>query len=411
MSPDQYNDMGNGIPYITGASNIKKGRIIINRWTEYGKARAYRGDLLLTCKGTVGAMTILNEVEVHIGRQIMAIRPDAGISIAFIQLVLETYVTELKTAAKSMIPGISRESVLQLLFPLAPRPEQDCIVSKVKEMMPYVQQYGDYEQSLNWLNVSFPNQLKKSILQCAVQGKLVSQNPEDEPASVLLKRIKEEKNKLVKEGTIKKEKHESRIFRRDNSHYEKLDGIESCINDEIPFDIPDSWCWARLGTLVGIQRGASPRPKGSPEYWSYERTIHHWIKISDISKYSVGNILFDTDEFLTDLGATKSVFVDEDYLITAASGSLGKIAKLGITGYIYDGLMCLCFKGISLEKEYILILIQTMIDYLLSVSTGTAWKNITTEILKNLLVPLPPLSEQKRIIEKSKELIKLSNSI
>ena len=183
-----------------------------------------------------------------------------------------------------------------------------------------------------------------------------------------------------------------------------MDGIERCIDNEIPFDIPENWCWARLSTMIGIQRGASPRPKGSPEYWSLERTPHHWIKISDITKYTKNNFLYDTDEFLTDLGTTKSVFVDSDYLITAASGSLGKIAKLNISGYIYDGLMCMCFKNTSLKMDYIIILVQAMVELLMSLSTGTAWKNITTDILKNLLVPLPPLAEQKRIVEKQREL-------
>ena len=183
-----------------------------------------------------------------------------------------------------------------------------------------------------------------------------------------------------------------------------MDGVERCIDDEIPFEIPDNWCWTRLGTMIGVQRGASPRPKGSPEYWSAERTPHHWIKISDITKYTQNDVLYDTDEFLTDLGTTKSVFVDSDYLITAASGSLGKIAKLNISGYIYDGLMCMCFKNTSLEMDYIIILIQAMVEYLMTLSTGTAWKNITTDILKNLLVPLPPLSEQRRIVEKQQEL-------
>ena len=115
--------------------------------------------------------------------------------------------------------------------------------------------------------------------------------------------------------------------------------------------------------------------------------------------------------FLTDLGATKSVFVDNDYLITAASGSLGKIAKLGLKGYIYDGLMCLCFKGISLEKDYIIIVIQTLVEYLLSVSTGTAWKNITTDVLKNLLIPLPPQKEQQRITNKCEELLQFCGKL
>ena len=404
MTPDKYNSVQKGIPYLTGASNIENGKIIINRWTESGKAFAYKGDLLITCKGTVGTMTILEADMVHIARQIMAIKSNHSIEIEYIKLVLETLVATLKVAAKSMIPGISRDDILMSFLPLPPHKEQIRIVDFYKSMIPFIDEYTEKELMLQDLNQSFTELLKKSILQEAVHGKLVPQDPNDEPASVLLERIRAEKEALIKAGKIKRDKNESVIFRRDNSHYEKLDGIERCIDDEIPFEIPENWCWTRLGTMIGVQRGASPRPKGSPEYWSSKRTPHHWIKISDITKYTQNDELYDTDEFLTDLGTTKSVFVDSDYLITAASGSLGKIAKLNISGYIYDGLMCMCFKNTSLEMDYIIILIQAMVEYLMSLSTGIAWKNITTDILKNLLVPLPPLSEQRRIVKKQKQL-------
>ena len=301
-------------------------------------------------------------------------------------------------------PNCNGKTLGNMLVPIPPSHEQIRIVEKLNAVMAHVIEYGTIDSRSKHLNNIFPDRLKESILQEAVQGKLVPQDPNDEPAAVLLERIRAEKQRLIAEGKIKKDKHESVIFRRDNSHYEKLDGIERCIDDEIPFEIPDSWCWTRLGTMIGVQRGASPRPKGSPEYWSSERTPHHWIKISDITKYTLNDTLYDTDEFLTDLGTTKSVFVDNDYLITAASGSLGKISKLNISGYIYDGLMCMCFKNTSLEMDYIIILIQAMGEYLTSLSTGTTWKNITTNILKNLLIPLPPLSEQRRIVEKQREL-------
>ena len=108
MTPDKYNDCGKGIPYITGASNIENGNVLINRWTEYGRAFAYCGDILLTCKGTVGTMAVLQEPQVHIARQIMAIRPISELYVPYIQLVLDTLVENLKAAAKSMIPGIAR---------------------------------------------------------------------------------------------------------------------------------------------------------------------------------------------------------------------------------------------------------------------------------------------------------------
>lgn len=115
-------------------------------------------------------------------------------------------------------------------------------------------EYYKTNETLDVLNSGFPATLKKSILQYAVQGKLVPQDPADEPASVLLKRIHTEKEQLVKEGKIKRDKHESVIFRRDNSYYEKVDVIERCIDDELPFEIPDSWEWTTIGTTcINIQ--------------------------------------------------------------------------------------------------------------------------------------------------------------
>ena len=118
--------------------------------------------------------------------------------------------------------------------------------------MPYVDTYRTSYSESESLNNAFPNRLKKSILQEAVQGKLVPQDPNDEPAFVLLERIRAEKEQLIKAGKIKRDKHESVIFRRDNSHYEKLDGIERCIDDEIPFEIPDTWAWIRMGSLFTV---------------------------------------------------------------------------------------------------------------------------------------------------------------
>ena len=391
----------NGIDLTT----VKEARFEENEILKY---ELKKGDLLICEGGDVGRSAIWeNDQEMYYQNALHRVRFYGGINPYYFRLLMECYKGNkiLDEKSKGMtIKHLVQSALNAIYFPLPPIQEQQRIVDKFQSLIPILEQYNTSEIKLSNLNIGFPDLLKKSILQEAVQGKLVPQDPADEPASVLLERIRAEKEQLIKAGKIKRDKHESVIFRRDNSHYEKLDGIERCIDNEIPFDIPDSWCWTRLGTMIGVQRGASPRPKGSPEYWSSERTPHHWIKISDITKYTLNDTLYDTDEFLTDLGTTKSVFVDNDYLITAASGSLGKIAKLNISGYIYDGLMCMCFKNTSLEMDYIIILIQAMVEYLMSLSTGTAWKNITTDILKNLLVPLPPLSEQRRIVEKQQEL-------
>jgi type I restriction enzyme S subunit len=139
--------------------------------------------------------------------------------------------------------------VKKSFLPLPPLFEQKRIVRQIKELIPLVSIYNYKNCEIEEQNTRFPEQLKKSILLMAVQGKLVPQDENDEPASVLLERIRAEKQRLIVEGKIKKDKSESVIFRRDNSHYEKLNGTENCIDDEIPFDIPDSWCWARLGII------------------------------------------------------------------------------------------------------------------------------------------------------------------
>ena len=406
------NRSGELLTYIT-TSNLYWNRFEVDSLremyfseAEVEKCTAVKGDLLVCEGGDIGRAAIWPyDTNIRIQNHIHRLRAYVEVCTEYYYYIFFLYKHAGWIGGKGIgIKGLSSNALHSLIFPLPPLHEQQRIVTKLKMLEPFFEKYTQVEKRLNNLNVQFPDLLKKSILQEAIQGKLVPQDSADEPASILLERIRAEKQKLVAEGKIKKDKHESVIFRRDNSHYEKLDGIERCIDDEIPFEIPENWCWTRLSTMIGIQRGASPRPKGSPEYWSLERTPYHWIKISDITKYTKNNLLYDTDEFLTDLGTTKSVFVDSDYLITAASGSLGKIAKLNISGYIYDGLMCMCFKNTSLEMDYIIILVQAMVELLMSLSTGTAWKNITTDILKNLLVPLPPLVEQKRIVEKQREL-------
>ena len=140
-------------------------------------------------------------------------------------------------------PNISKEKIVSTFMPLPPLEEQYRIIKRIKRLLPYIEKYKEAYTSVTFLNTTFPDQLKKSILQEAVQGRLVSQDPNDEPASILLERIRAEKRRLIKEGKIKKDKHESIIFRRDNSHYEKHGSEEVYIDDKLPFEIPRNWQW------------------------------------------------------------------------------------------------------------------------------------------------------------------------
>ena len=184
--------------------------------------------------------------------------------------------------------------------------------------MPFIKIYDAIENKSRALDTAFPEQLKKSILQMAVQGKLVEQDPNDEPASVLLEHIREEKQRLIKEGKIKKDKHESVIYRRDNSHYEKLDGIERCIDDEIPFDIPESWEWVRLETLFSHNTGkalnASDR---SGELLDYITTSNLYWDRFDLDK--LRKMYFDASEI------EKCTVVKGDLLV-CEGGDIGRAA-------------------------------------------------------------------------------------
>ena len=385
MTPDKYNDCGKGIPYITGASNIENGIVLINRWTEYGRAFAYCGDILLTCKGTVGTMAVLQEPQVHIARQIMAIRPISELYVPYIQLVLDTLVENLKAAAKSMIPGIAREDVLQSLFPVPPVSEQKRIVQKVSDLSPCLEQYAAADTKLLSLNTAFPEALKKSILQEAVQGKLVPQDPSDEPAEALLERIRAEKQRLIKEGKIKKDKHESVIFRRDNSHYEKLDGVERCIDDELPFEIPENWCWCKIGTIFTLQAGKNIQAA----------EIHENPFANSYPCYGGNGIR----------GYVASSNRTGDYPIIGRQGALcGNINRATGEFYATEHAVCVeTYSQISVAWACLFLTALNLNQY----ATATAQPGLAVANINEMYIPLPPLAEQHRIVQRIEELLPL----
>ena len=202
------------------------------------------GDILMTLTGEnkpdiAKAVAYLGDLPVAAGGD-LAFWTCHGMNPLYLVYALSCpYVISRKVhlATGDIIVHISGDKIGTILLPVPPLEEQSRIVARIEEIETLLSKYDATEQQLSTLLSAFPDQLKKSILQMAVQGKLIPQDPADEPASVLLERIRTEKQRLVAEGKIKRDKHESVIFRRDNSHYEKLDGIERCIDDEIPFEI------------------------------------------------------------------------------------------------------------------------------------------------------------------------------
>ena len=349
-------------------------------------------------------MAVLQEPQVHIARQIMAIRPISELYVPYIQLVLDTLVENLKAAAKSMIPGIAREDVLQSLFPVPPVSEQMRIVQKVSVLSPCLEQYSAADTKLLSLNAAFPEALKKSILQEAVQGKLVPQDPSDEPAEALLERIRAEKQQLIKEGKIKKDTHESVIFRRDNSHYEKRGSEEVCIDELIPFELPDSWEWVRLESLItSSDAGKSPQCENRP------RRNNEWgvIKTTAIQD---GYFVSEENKVLpSGFAVNESIVVHcGDLLITRA----GPRNRTGVV-CIVDGKpekLILSDKTVRLSyirgfvnPHYIMTALNSpaVQSFVIDAMSGMAASqvNISQEKMKTFLIPLPPLSEQQRIVD------------
>jgi len=290
--------------------------------------------------------------------------------------------------------GFYLNQLALLLIPIPPIEEQHRIVSKYLKTVQMQKEYYKTNETLDVLNSGFPATLKKSILQYAVQGKLVPQDPADEPASALLERIRIEKEQLVKEGKIKRDKHESVIFRRDNSYYEKVDGIERCIDDELPFEIPESWEWVRFFSVVEIATNLV-----SPErYFDY---MH--IAPDNIEKLT-GTLLDCRTVAQDKVSSPNHLFFKGQILYSKIRPLLRKAVIAPFDGLCSADMYPL---KTSINKEYLL---RYILSDLFNAQVATAMSSrvkmpkINQVELSKVLIPVPPIQEQNRIVNKIKEL-------
>ena len=386
---DKYNNNCEGIPYITGASNFNNNNLIIDRWTNEATSIAIKNDILLTCKGTIGEIAVLKENKVHIARQIMSIRLLQG-NIEYIKWYIISQIDKLKSMGKSIIPGISREMILNYLIPLPPLAEQKRIVEKLDNVLANIDELKASEEKLSILQKNFPDKLKKSILQSAIQGKLTEQLATDDKVEDLLQAIKEEKELLIKEKKIKKQKP-----------------LPEITEEEIPFTIPENWKWVRLGELGDYKKG----PFGSALTKSmFIADSHEAVKVYEqknaIKKdWKLGNYFIDKKYYEEKM---KGFTVLNGDLIVSCAGTIGEqyfIPSEARIGIINQALMRIrIYKPIN--KRFYSILFNYVIKLSSIRLKGSAIKNILPfEVLKNIVVPLPPLAEQKRIVEKLDKLL------
>ena len=389
--------------------SIEKAQFIEpNSLSSYGPERLLQDNDLMwnsTGLGTLGRMAIYktaaNPYELAVAdSHITVIRP-------LKQFVLPEYLyyyfanPSVQSVIEDQADGTTKQKELAAatikayLTPIPPLDEQRRILAKLSEVLPVVKNYGVVYDETTAMQEAFPEFLKKSILQEAVQGKLVPQDPSDEPAEALLERIRAEKQRLIKEGKIKKDKHESVIFRRDNSHYEKLDGVERCIDDELPFEIPESWAWVRWGSIAeSIQYGYNAPAK-------QEGRIR-MVRISDIHENTVAwsSVPFCDIE---DSDIPTYLLQPNDILFARTGGTVGKSflvsevpCKAIYAGYLirtrYSSLLCPQYLKYFMESPLYWLQLK-------SGTTATAQPNCNGQTLAKILLPLPPANEQLRIVE------------
>lgn len=285
-------------------------------------------------------------------------------------------------------PKMNQEKMNSILVALPPLAEQKRIVAKIEELLPKVEAYGKAQESLDKLNEELPERLKKSILQEAIEGRLVPQDPNDEPASVLLDKIRKEKTRLVKEGKLKKKDLEETPVE----------------DDEIPFNIPESWTWIRFGDLVFTSTGKTPA-RGEVVYWS--SNDYPWVSISDMKQ---GEVVNSTKEFISKKAANDCFHNEiskKGTLIMSFKLTVGRTSILGMDAFHNEAIISI--KTYADNDNYT----RDYLAYILPIIANSGdskdaikGKTLNSKSIYNLLVPLPPLAEQKRIVAKIEEVIK-----
>ena len=388
--------------------SIEKAQFIEpNSLSSYGPERLLQDNDLMwnsTGLGTLGRMAIYktaaNPYELAVAdSHVTVIRP-------LKQFVLPEYLyyyfanPSVQSVIEDQADGTTKQKELATatikayLTPIPPLDEQRRILAKLSEVLPVVKNYGVVYDETTVMQEAFPESLKKSILQEAVQGKLVPQDPSDEPAEALLERIRAEKQRLIKEGKIKKNKHESVIFRRDNSHYEKLDGIERCIDDEIPFEIPDSWAWTSVGEVcTNIQYGSSQKSSPTGK-----------IAVLRMGNLQNGRIVLDKLVYTSDSKEIEKYPLEYNDLLFNRTNSKELVGKVAIykseIPAIYAGYL-VRLHPILIDSDYLNYVMQSQYYWIYCQnvrSDAIGQSNINAEKLKRFVFPLPPLQEQKRIV-------------
>lgn len=391
--------------YIT-TSNLYWGKFVLDTLKEMyftdeelKTCSAQKGDLLV-CEGGAGygrSAIWSYEYDICLQNHVHRLRPviDGVCEYVFYLIYLLKESNRLASVGTAM-PGLSANRLKELFVPLPPLAEQHRIVAKIEELLPKVEEYGKAQDALNKLNAELPERLKKSILQEAIEGRLVPQDPNDEPASVLLAKIRKEKEELVKAGKLKKK-----------------DLIETPITeDEIPFEIPESWEWVRLGALVSNQTGLSYN-KGD-----LEKKVDNPIRVLRGGNIQNGSWCTKVDDVMIAPEYIKkpNLTLQKNTFITPAVTSLEHLGKTALINEDHSDIVAggfvlylMPFYRDDILSKYLSNYFQSAYynTYCQSIAnkSGQAFWNLSRQKLMELVLPIPPIAEQRRITEKLEQLL------
>ena len=409
----EYSDKGK--VYFINGNNLSDGQIIIKpdtkRVTEEEAAKHSRclnqTTILVSINGTIGNVAFYSGENVILGKSACYFNLMRGIEKEYVKIILQTdYFLEYakRVATGSTIKNVPLAGMRNFLVPIPVQREQLEIIEKKNTLIPLIQRYDSAQIHLDDLNSSLNSYLQKSILQEAIQGKLVPQIAEEGTAEELLAEIRKEKERLVKEGKLKKSAlNDSVIFRGDdNKYFEKVGKTEQDITDEIPFEIPDDWKWCRIGSVLNIW---SARRVHERDWRSSGIPFYRAREIGKMADWGhVDNDLF-IEQSLYDEFSKSGVPQIGDLMMTAV-GTLGKtyVVETNNPFYYKDGSVLCIGNPFRLNPYYLKLFFESsaFANQYLSESDGTTVATLTMVRLNRYLIPVPPLKEQTRIVEKIK---------
>ena len=378
-------------------NNLKKMPFEIK---EIERCQAIKGDLLVCEGGDIGRSCIWeNDEPIMLQNHIHKLRAYLPLCTRYFYYIFYLYNLSGLIGGKGIgIQGFSSQTLHTTRVPLPPLAEQQRIVEKIEELIPHIEHYGKAQAELDTLNKNIKEQLKKSVLQYAIEGKLVPQDETEGTAEVLLEQIQKERQKLYEENKLKKKDLEhSAIFKgEDNKYYEKIGKNVTCIDEEIPFDIPKNWRWVRFGQIVKLSMGKTP-PRDDSRYWLNAK--RNWVSISDMTNY--GRIK-TTKEQISEEAANSLMRESSpiNTLLMSFKLTVGRTAILDIEAYHNEAIVSIYP---YIDKKFML---RNYLFYTLPILANIGdskdaikGKTLNSKSLNNLLIPLPPLAEQLRIVE------------